>query len=68
MTERDWPERPEAESETPTLAGLPVEALPPDGDRVVELSFDASGRIGTARWLATGEQRTSQDERQRTGL
>lgn len=45
-----------------------LELSTPDGDRVVELSFDASGRIGTARWLATGEQRTSQDERQRTGL
>jgi SnoaL-like domain len=45
-----------------------LELSTPDGDRVVELSFDASGRIGTARWLAPDEQRVSQDERQRTGL
>ena len=42
MTERDRPERPEAESETPTLAGLPVEALPPDAP-------DTHMRLRTAR-------------------
>jgi SnoaL-like domain len=45
-----------------------LELSTPDGERVVELSFDASGRIGTARWLAPEQQRTAQDERQRTGL
>jgi hypothetical protein len=33
---------------------------------VVELSFDASGRIGTARWLDPAEAGRSQEERQRT--
>jgi hypothetical protein len=37
-----------------------LELSTPDGNRVVELSFDASGRIGTARWLAPGAQRTAQ--------
>jgi hypothetical protein len=43
---------------------LEVEA----GDQrwVVELSFDASGRIGTARWLTPDEAGMSQEDRQRT--
>ena len=40
----------------------------PGGPLVVELSFDASGRIGTARWLRRERQAAmSQEERQRTG-
>jgi ketosteroid isomerase-like protein len=33
---------------------------------VVELSFDASGRIGTARWLTRAEAERPQEERERT--
>jgi hypothetical protein len=33
---------------------------------VVELAFDAAGRIGTARWLTPGEAGQSQEERERT--
>ncbi|HEV2896185.1 MAG TPA: hypothetical protein VG411_20765, partial [Actinomycetota bacterium] len=36
------------------------------GRFVVELAFDASGRIGTARWLTTDEADMPQEERERT--
>jgi hypothetical protein len=36
------------------------------GPYVVELAFDASGRIGTARWLTPGEADLPQEERERT--
>jgi hypothetical protein len=36
------------------------------GRYVVELAFDASGRIGTARWLAPAEADLPQEERERT--
>jgi SnoaL-like domain len=36
------------------------------GRFVVELAFDASGRIGTARWLTPGEAERPQEERERT--
>jgi hypothetical protein len=45
-----------------------LEMRTPDGDRVVELAFDAAGRIGTARWLTPAEQRRPQDERERRAL
>ena len=38
----------------------------PTGRQVVELAFDASGRIGTARWLTTDEAAQPQEERERT--
>jgi len=36
------------------------------GRFVVELAFDASGRIGTARWLTPAEANLSQEERERS--
>jgi hypothetical protein len=36
------------------------------GRFVVELAFDASGRIGTARWLTPQEANRPQEERERT--
>jgi hypothetical protein len=36
------------------------------GRFVVELAFDASGRIGTARWLTEEEANLPQEERERT--
>ena len=62
------------------LRGDPVQARPagqgndqgrlevraPDGPRVVELALDASGRIGTARWLTEEQASRSQEERTRT--
>jgi hypothetical protein len=36
------------------------------GHYVVELAFDASGRIGTARWLTPAEASLPQEERERT--
>jgi hypothetical protein len=36
------------------------------GRYVVELAFDASGRIGTARWLTPAEADLPQEERERT--
>jgi hypothetical protein len=36
------------------------------GRFVVELAFDASGRIGTARWLTSAEADLPQEERERT--
>jgi hypothetical protein len=36
------------------------------GRYVVELAFDASGRIGTARWLTAAEASLPQEERERT--
>ena len=36
------------------------------GRHVVELAFDASGRIGTARWLTPAEANLPQEERERT--
>ena len=36
------------------------------GRYVVELAFDASGRIGTARWLTTEEANLPQETRERT--
>jgi hypothetical protein len=36
------------------------------GRFVVELAFDASGRIGTARWLTPDEATQPQEERERT--
>ena len=38
----------------------------PTGRWVVELAFDAAGRIGTARWLTPDEADQSQEERERT--
>jgi hypothetical protein len=38
----------------------------PDGPRVIELAFDASGRIGTARWLTQEEAAQPQERRERT--
>jgi hypothetical protein len=38
----------------------------PSGRYVVELAFDASGRIGTARWLTPAEADLPQEERERT--
>jgi hypothetical protein len=38
----------------------------PTGRFVVELAFDASGRIGTARWLTPEEAELPQEERERT--
>jgi hypothetical protein len=35
----------------------------PGGDRVVELAFDASGRIGSARWLRPESAAASQEDR-----
>jgi hypothetical protein len=40
----------------------------PLGRRVVELAFDASGRIGSARWLTPSAQAASEEERIRRGL
>jgi len=37
------------------------------GRHVVELSFDAAGRIGTARWLSASEAGRPQEERERSG-
>jgi hypothetical protein len=36
------------------------------GPQVVELAFDASGRIGTARWLTPEEAELPQEERERS--
>ena len=36
------------------------------GQFVVELAFDASGEIGTARWLTAAEAALPQEERERT--
>ena len=36
------------------------------GRFVVELAFDASGRIGTARWLTPAEAGPPQEQRERT--
>jgi hypothetical protein len=36
------------------------------GRFVVELAFDASGRIGTARWLTPAEASQPQEQRERT--
>jgi hypothetical protein len=38
----------------------------PAGRWVVELAFDAAGRIGTARWLTSDEADQTQEERERT--
>jgi SnoaL-like domain len=38
----------------------------PTGRFVVELAFDASGRIGTARWLTRDEAAQPQEERERS--
>jgi hypothetical protein len=38
----------------------------PTGRHVVELAFDASGRIGTARWLTRDEAAQPQEERERS--
>ena len=38
----------------------------PTGRHVVELAFDAAGRIGTARWLTPDEAGQAQEERERT--
>jgi hypothetical protein len=38
----------------------------PAGRWVVELAFDAAGRIGTARWLTPDEADQPQEERERT--
>jgi hypothetical protein len=43
-----------------------LEVDSPAGRFVVELAFDAAGRIGTARWLTPGEADLSQEERERT--
>lgn len=47
-------------------ARLEVEG--PSGPRVVELSFDAAGRIGSARWLRPGTAALGQEERTRRAL
>ena len=38
----------------------------PTGRYVVELAFDASGRIGTARWLTPEEATMAQEEREQS--
>jgi hypothetical protein len=38
----------------------------PTGRYLVELAFDASGRIGTARWLTPDEADQPQEQRERT--
>ena len=38
----------------------------PTGRQVVELAFDPSGRIGTARWLTPAEAGPPQEQRERT--
>ena len=43
-----------------------LEVDSPAGRFVVELAFDASGRIGTARWLSPAEANQSQEQRERT--
>jgi hypothetical protein len=43
-----------------------LEVTSPAGPFIVELSFDASGRIGTARWLTQAEAERPQEERERT--
>jgi hypothetical protein len=43
-----------------------LEVDSPAGRFVVELAFDASGRIGTARWLTPTEANLSQEQRERT--
>ena len=43
-----------------------LEVSSPAGRFVVELAFDASGRIGTARWLTRDEAAQSQEQRERT--
>jgi hypothetical protein len=43
-----------------------LEVNGPAGRYLVELAFDASGRIGTARWLTPEEADLSQEERQRS--
>jgi hypothetical protein len=62
------------------LARGPVSAIPsgqgndagrlevegPNGRLVVELAFDASGRIGTARWLTREEAARPQEARERS--
>lgn len=42
-----------------------LEVHGPDGPRVVEVALDASGRIGTARWLTVEEASRPQEERSR---
>jgi hypothetical protein len=61
------------ESVTPALSGqgndkgrLDVETA--GGRFVVELSLDASGRIGTARWLTQEEASRAQEEQTRTAI
>jgi SnoaL-like domain len=43
-----------------------LEVDSPTGRYVVELAFDAAGRIGTARWLTPDEADQPQEERERT--
>jgi hypothetical protein len=43
-----------------------LEVAGPSGRYVVELAFDASGRIGTARWLTHVEAAQPQEQRERT--
>jgi hypothetical protein len=43
-----------------------LEVEGPAGRYVVELAFDASGRIGTARWLTRDEAAQPQEERERS--
>jgi hypothetical protein len=43
-----------------------LEVSSPGGRFVVELAFDASGRIGTARWLTHAEAAQPQERRERT--
>jgi ketosteroid isomerase-like protein len=54
---------------TPTARGNDTGRLKVDGPTgafVVELAFDAAGRIGTARWLTRDEADQPQEERERT--
>ena len=43
-----------------------LEVEGPAGRYVVELAFDAAGRIGTARWLTPAEAGPPQEQRERT--
>jgi hypothetical protein len=54
---------------TPAAQGNDAGRLEVDsaaGRHVVELAFDASGRIGTARWLTPDEANMAQEERERS--
>ena len=52
------------DSQDPDGGRLEVDSS--SGRFVVELAFDASGRIGTARWLTPAEASQPQEQRERT--